>query len=84
MKRFFGGSDMHALQGESSNYNEGLQNTSPPKPDRIELLKQGRRATIDDQLHLLRWLETKFEKIKTREEIEARIGRLADSGTALP
>ncbi len=44
--------------------NEGLQNTAPPKPDRIHLLSQVRRATVDDQLHLLDWLEQKFEKIR--------------------
>lgn len=40
--------------------NEGLQNTSPPKPDRIHLLAQVRRATIDDQRAVLQWLERKF------------------------
>jgi hypothetical protein len=40
----------------------------PPKPKRSELFKQVRRATIDDQLHLLRWLETKFEKIKPEKK----------------
>lgn len=52
------------LRAVCTSCNEGLQNIAPPKPDRIELLKQVRRATIDDQLHLLRWLETKYEKIK--------------------
>jgi len=52
------------LRAVCTNCNEGLQNTAPPKPDRIELLKQVRRATIEDQLHLLGWLETKFQKIR--------------------
>jgi HNH endonuclease len=52
------------LRATCTNCNEGLQNTSPPKPDRIELMKQARRATIEDQLHLLGWLEKKFEKIR--------------------
>jgi 5-methylcytosine-specific restriction endonuclease McrA len=52
------------LRAVCTNCNEGLQNTSPPKPRRIELLKQVRRATIDDQLHLLAWLEQRFDKIK--------------------
>jgi len=56
------------LRAVCTNCNEGLQNTAPPKPDRIELLKQVRRATIDDQLHVLRWLETKFEKIRPKEK----------------
>lgn len=52
------------LRAICSNCNEGLQNTAPPKPNRIELLKQVRRATIDDQLHLLKWLEEKYSKIR--------------------
>ena len=40
--------------------NEGLQNTSPMKPDRIHLLSQVRRATLDDQQALLDWLLRKF------------------------
>ncbi len=52
------------LRAICTNCNEGLQNTAPPKPDRIYLLSQVRRATVDDQLHLLDWLEQKFEKIR--------------------
>lgn len=52
------------LRAVCTNCNEGLQNTSPPKPDRIELMKQVRRATVDDQLHLLEWLEQKYAKIR--------------------
>lgn len=40
--------------------NEGLQNTALPKPDRIHLLGQVRRATLDDQKALLDWLLGKF------------------------
>jgi hypothetical protein len=40
--------------------NEGLQNTAPQKPDRIHLLSQIRRATIDDQEAVLGWLSKKF------------------------
>lgn len=40
--------------------NEGLQNTSLPKPDRVHLLAQVRRATIDNQRALLDWLLRKF------------------------
>lgn len=40
--------------------NEGLQNTAPPKPDRIHLLAQVRRARIEDQKALLTWLLRKF------------------------
>lgn len=55
------------LRAICANCNEGLQNISPPKPDRIELLKQVRRATVDDQLHLLEWLEKKYAKIRPRK-----------------
>lgn len=60
-----GGTDRpENLRAVCMNCNQGLQNTAPPKPDRIELLKQVRRATIEDQLHLLDWLEGKFSKIR--------------------
>lgn len=58
-----GGQDIpNNLRAVCTNCNEGLQNTSPPKPDRVYLLAQVRRATIDDQLYLLGWLERKFGK----------------------
>ena len=58
-----GGQDIPSnLPAVCTNCNEGLQNTSPPKPDRVYLLAQVRRATIDDQLYLLDWLERKFGK----------------------
>ena len=63
-----GGSDSpDNLRAVCSACNEGLQNTSPPKPDRMELLRQVRRATVDDQLHLLEWLESKFASIRERK-----------------
>ena len=39
---------------------EGLQNTAAPKPDRLHLLGQIRRATIPDQEAVLEWLLQKF------------------------
>ncbi len=48
------------LRTVCTNCNEGLQNTAPPKPDRLHLLGQIRRATIADQQEVLRWLLTKF------------------------
>ena len=48
------------LRAICSNCNEGLQNTSPPKPDQIHLLSQIRRATLDDQKVVLDWLLNKF------------------------
>lgn len=49
------------LRAICTNCNEGLQNTSPPKPDRIHLLAQVRRATLDDQRAVLDWLLQKFK-----------------------
>lgn len=49
------------LRAVCTNCNEGLQNTSLPKPDRIHLLVQVRRATIDDQRAVLDWLVKKFD-----------------------
>lgn len=58
-----GGSDEAGnLRAVCTNCNEGLQNISPPKPDRIHLLSQVRGATIDDQRYLLEWLERKFKR----------------------
>ena len=39
---------------------EGLQRTAPPKPNRLYLLSQVRRATIDDQRAVLDWLLQKY------------------------
>src|SRR5437763_12084847 len=48
------------LRAVCTNCNQGLQNTAPPKPDRLHLLSQIRRATIDDQEAVLNWLLQKF------------------------
>jgi hypothetical protein len=56
------------LRAECSNCNEGLQNTSLAKPSRIELLKQIRRATLDNQLAVLVWLQRKFVRGDGRGE----------------
>jgi HNH endonuclease len=47
--------------------NEGLQNTALPKPDRIHLLAQARKATLADQRALLEWLLRKF-KLSVHED----------------
>ncbi len=57
-----GKSEIGNLRAECTNCNEGLQNTSLPKPSRIELFKQIRRATIDDQRATLEWLQRKFRE----------------------
>ena len=57
-----GGKDTHDnLRAICTACNEGLQNTSPAKPDRIHLLSQIRRATIQDQIAVLEWLRLKFK-----------------------
>ena len=54
------------LRAICTNCNEGLQNTALPKPDRIHLLAQIRRATIQDQEAVLDWLLQKFN-LKTEK-----------------
>lgn len=62
MDKSKGGDDSpQNLRAVCTNCNEGLQNTSLPKPDRVHLLAQVRRATIDDQRALLNWLLQKFK-----------------------
>ena len=57
-----GGDDSPAnLRAVCTNCNEGLQNTSPPKPDQIHLLALIRRATITDQRAVMEWLIKKFK-----------------------
>jgi HNH endonuclease len=57
-----GGDDSpNNLRAVCTNCNEGLANTGLPKPDRVHLLAQVRRATIDDQKALLEWLLKKFQ-----------------------
>lgn len=57
-----GGDDLvNNLRALCTNCNEGIQNASMPKPDRVHLLSQIRRATISDQEAVLEWLLTKFK-----------------------
>ena len=63
-----GGKDTREnLRAVCTNCNEGLQNAALPKPDRIHLLAQVRRATIDDQQALLEWLLGKFGLVATKK-----------------
>lgn len=55
------------LRAVCTNCNEGLQNAALPKPGRIHLLAQARRATIDDQQALLDWLLKKFGLIARKK-----------------
>ena len=50
------------LRAICTNCNGGLQNTALPKPDRIHLLAQIRRATISDQQAVFEWLLRKFNR----------------------
>lgn len=60
-----GGDDSPSnLRAVCTNCNEGLQNAALPKPDRVWLLAQVRRATIEDQKAVLDWLTQKFETHK--------------------
>jgi len=60
-----GGADTPSnLRAVCTNCNEGLQNAAPQKPDRIHLLAQIRRATIEDQEAVLSWLLKKFKHQK--------------------
>lgn len=64
-----GGADApNNLRAVCTNCNEGLQNIAPPKPDRLTLMANLRRATIEDQLHALEWLERKFRKQEPPQE----------------
>lgn len=55
------------LRALCTNCNEGLQNSAPPKPDRIHLLAQIRRATQLDQEAVLDWLLKKFNLTVSRK-----------------
>lgn len=48
-----------------TNWNEGLQNTAPPKPHCLPLLAEVRRAPIDDHLYLLAWLDKDFGRARS-------------------
>lgn len=56
-----GGDDTPSnLRAVCTNCNEGLSNSAPPKPSRVHLLAQIRKATRDDQEAVLKWLQVKF------------------------
>ncbi|MGH8021189.1 MAG: HNH endonuclease [Opitutaceae bacterium] len=64
-----GGDDVPGnLRAICTNCNEGLQNIAPQKPDRIYLLAQVRRATIDDQKAVLSWLQMKFREKRPADD----------------
>jgi len=56
-----GGDDsLKNLRAVCTTCNEGLQNTALPKPDRIHLFIQVRRAKTEDQRAVLEWLLQKY------------------------
>jgi hypothetical protein len=58
-----GGTDDPAnLRATCSVCNEGAQNATLIRPDLKQLLVQVRRATANDQLEVLQWLQKKFPK----------------------
>ena len=59
-----GSDDPGNLQALCTNCNEGLQNAGITRPDLRQLLTQIRRATKEDQLYVLKWLEGKFKTKK--------------------
>jgi len=62
-----GGEDTASnLRAVCTNCNEGLQNAALPKPNLVHLLAQIRRATVNDQLAVLAWLEKKYSKIRPK------------------
>lgn len=63
-----GGDDsFENLKAICTNCNEGLQNTSPMPPEQRWLLTQIRRATINDQEAVLKWLLQKFNLDATKK-----------------
>ena len=64
-----GGEDTPSnLRAVCTNCNEGLQNAAPQKPDRIHLLAQIRRATLEDQMAVKDWLIGKFKSQKSKND----------------
>ena len=47
---------------------EGMKSVRIPKPDRVHLLGQIRRAKIDDQEAVLNWLLTKFGLVAQKKK----------------
>lgn len=55
------------VQVNRTEANEAPRRTVRPKPNRKELLKRARRATIEDQLYLMDWLEMKYSKVRPKK-----------------
>lgn len=60
--RSHGGSDdLSNLRALCSTCNQGAQNLTPAPPDRVRLMTQIRRARVEDQKEVLKWLQKKFD-----------------------
>jgi 5-methylcytosine-specific restriction endonuclease McrA len=64
-----GSDDASNLRALCTNCNSGLQNRGITRPELKQLMTQVRRATVEDQLHLLDWLQQKFKKGEKRKAI---------------
>lgn len=63
-----GGADTPGnLRAICSICNEGAQNATLIRPDLLQLLSQVRRATNDNQLELLEWLQKKYAAAKVKK-----------------
>lgn len=49
------------LRAECTDCNDGLKSVALPERNRLELFKQIRRATLDDQRAVFEWLDRKFK-----------------------
>lgn len=61
-----GGDESSNLRAICSVCNEGAQNATLMRPDLKQLLIQIRRASTQDQLEVLKWLQAKFPDHQTR------------------
>ena len=57
-----GNDDLSNLRALCSTCNQGAQNLTPAPPDRVRLMTQVRRAKVEDQKEVLRWLQKKFDR----------------------
>lgn len=64
-----GSDDASNLRALCTNCNSGLQNRGITRPELKQLMTQVRRATVEDQLHLLEWLQQKFGKGEKKKAI---------------
>jgi 5-methylcytosine-specific restriction endonuclease McrA len=55
-----GSDDPSNLRAICSVCNEGAANVTLDRPSAVKLLTQLRRAKVEDQLEVLKWLQTKF------------------------